>query len=186
MQDPGTEVLISADSHVMEDPSMWAHRLPAGLRDRAPDYRHLQGGNSFQAHPGGSDPAERLKEMAVDGVSAEVLYPTVALDQFGIDDPELQEACFQVYNSWLIEYCSHAPDRLVGVPCISLYNVDSAVRELKRCRAAGLRGALVWQIPPAQLSFATNHYERFWAAAQDLEMPVSLHILTGMRFRREA
>jgi predicted TIM-barrel fold metal-dependent hydrolase len=49
-------------------------------------------------------------------------------------------------------------------------------------RHAGLPGALVWQAPPPELSFATNHYERLWAAAQDLDVPISLHILTGRPF----
>jgi hypothetical protein len=31
-------------------------------------------GGLFQAHAGGWDPHERVKEMAVDGVSGEVLY----------------------------------------------------------------------------------------------------------------
>jgi predicted TIM-barrel fold metal-dependent hydrolase len=33
--------------------------------------------------------------------------------------------------------------------------------------------------PPDSLPFYMPHYERFWAAAQDLDMPVSLHINTG-------
>jgi len=38
------------------------------------------------------DPAERLKEQEADGVSAEVLYPTLGLTLFGLDDARLQEA----------------------------------------------------------------------------------------------
>ncbi len=40
----------------------------------------------------------------------------------------------------------------------------------------------MWQAPPPEFSFATNHYERLLAAAQDLEVPISLHILTGQPF----
>ena len=54
--------------------------------------------------------------------------------------------------------------------------------ELERCRTAGLPGAMVWQAPPPELSFASDHYERLWSAAQDLEVPISLHILTGHPF----
>jgi len=169
-------VLISSDSHVMEDHLLWQERLPAAMRERAPRYAEV---NASQAHPGGNDPRARVSEMAVDGVEAEILYPTLAMDQFGIADAALQEACFRVYNDWLIEYCAASPDRLFGIGCISLYDIDRALRELERCKNAGLRGALIWQVPPAELSFAGDHYERFWAAAQDLDLPVSLHILTG-------
>jgi hypothetical protein len=120
--------------------------------------------------------------MAVDGVSGEVLYPSFAMNLFGLQDAALQEACFRVYNNWILEYCSVAPDRLYGVSCIPTYDINHGVAELERCRKAVLLGALVWQAPPPELSFATNHYERLWAAAQDLEVPISLHILTGQPF----
>jgi predicted TIM-barrel fold metal-dependent hydrolase len=177
-----SELLISSDSHVIEDPDLWVQRLPAAFRDRAPRYEYRKQKQSSEPYPGGADPRARVREMAVDGVSGEVLYPTIASDQFGIEDPKLQEACFRVYNDWLIEYCAAAPDRLFGLACISVYDMESAVREMERCKNAGLVGALVWQVPMDGYSFATDHYERFWAAAQDLEMPVSVHILTGKPF----
>ena len=46
-------------------------------------------------------------------------------------DAELQEAAFNAYNEWLVEMCSAAPDRLVGLALISVYNVDHAVKELR-------------------------------------------------------
>ena len=132
-----TEVLISADSHVSEAGDLWATRLPAKFADAAPQFavrREDTGTGRFEGKTGGWDPNERLKEMAVDGVSAEVLYPTLGLRLFGLDDADLQEACFRVYNDWIIEYCSVAPDRLVGVGCVSMYDVDHAIAELERCK----------------------------------------------------
>src|SRR5262245_42466545 len=111
MAEPGGELLISADSHVVEDPGLWHERLPAALREQAPVFPERKVGGSFQAHPGGWDPSARLEEMAVDGVSGEVLYPSLAMNLYGITDPTLQEACFAVYNDWIIEYCSVAPGR---------------------------------------------------------------------------
>jgi predicted TIM-barrel fold metal-dependent hydrolase len=178
----GEELLISADSHVIEDPHFWENRLPASFKDQAPVFPERQVGGAFQAHPGGWDPHERVKEMAVDGVSGEVLYPSFALDLFGLQDAALQEACFRVYNDWILEYCAVAPDRLFGVACIATYDIPHGVAELERCRTAGMPGAMVWQAPPPELSFATDHYERLWGAAQDLEVPISLHILTGQPF----
>jgi predicted TIM-barrel fold metal-dependent hydrolase len=171
------EILISADSHVIEDSELWVKRLPAALRDQAPRYRpeELTG---FTTHPGGSDPNERIKEMEIDGVSAEVLYPTLALRLFALTDPELQEACFRVYNDWLLEYSQVAPERLVGVACISTWDVGHAVAEMERTRKAGLRGALIWEVPHPDLPFRSEHYDPLWAAAQDLDMPINLHILT--------
>jgi predicted TIM-barrel fold metal-dependent hydrolase len=178
-----TELLISADSHVVEDPELWKRQLPAAFRESAPSYPALSVGGPFQAHPGGHDPRERIKEMATDGVSGEVLYPSLAMDQYSLEDARLQETCFRVYNDWIIEYCAAAPDRLFGIAMVSTYDIDQAVAELQRCKRAGLRGAMIWQAPPEELAFSTDHYDRFWAAAQDLQMPVNLHILTGAPYR---
>jgi predicted TIM-barrel fold metal-dependent hydrolase len=176
------EVLISADSHVSEDPELWLKRLPTAMRDQAPRFPPRHVGGHFQAHEGGWDPNARVQEMQIDGVSAEVLYPSLAMDLFGLSDAALQEACFQVYNEWIVEYCSVAPERLTGLAVIATFDADHAVKELTRARKAGLRGAVLWQAPPVELSFASDHYERVWAAAQEMSMPISLHILTGHRY----
>src|SRR5438094_8715162 len=127
-----TELLISSDSHVSEPGDLWVERLPAKFRDVAPKFAGGQnrGTGRFEGKQGERDPNERLKEAAEDGVSAEVLYPTSGLRLFGLDDPDLQEACFRVYNDWIIDYCAAAPDRLWGVGCISVYDIDHAIAEL--------------------------------------------------------
>ncbi len=209
---PATDLLISADSHVLEPADLWTTRLPSAYRDRAPRVYYdaareswLFGGpdvppqpiaSSFvagvaldqlpameragyaAARPGGWDPAARLADMAQDGVSAEVLYPSLGLFMYWIEDGAFQAACFRAYNDWLIEYCAAYPDRLVGVAMIALWDAAAAARELRRCHAAGLRGALVWERPPAARAFTLACNDPFWAAAAELAMPVSLHILT--------
>ena len=172
-------IIISADSHVMEPVDLWKKGVPEKYRDAAPLFPPHKLGEGFQQREGGHDPNARIKEMEVDGLSAEVLYPTLMLKLFALEDAGLQEACFRVYNDWLIEYCSINRERLVGVAAISVYDIDHAVKELERCRKAGLKGALVWQAPHPDLPFNSKHYDRLWAAAQDLETPISMHILTG-------
>ena len=177
------EVLISADSHTMEHPDLWKERLELRFRGQAPQFTANEV-SGFAAHPGGNDPSERIKEMGEDGVSAEVLYPTLGLRLFGIQDAKLQEACFRVYNDWVMEYCKVAPDRLVGVSMISTYDIDEAIKEVERTAKGGLKGALVWQVPPADLPFTSDHYDRLWAAAQEADVAISLHILTGFGYSK--
>src|SRR5206468_2598118 len=93
------------------------------------------------ARPGGWDPKARLEDMAVDGVSAEVLYPSLGLGLYWIEDPAFQEACFRAYNDWLIEFCAATPDRRrqLRVPdATALRDPALAVRLdlLRRARAA--------------------------------------------------
>lgn len=179
---PETDVLISADSHVMEPADLWARQLGAKLRDEIPTYSEDPNVNKFSEHSGGQDPSMRIGEMARDGVSAEVLYPTRALDQFGILNGALQEASFRIYNEWLEEYCAVAPDRLFGVACISVFRIEEAIREAERAKKAGARGLMIWQSPPQEMSFSGDYYYPLWEAAQALDMPVSLHVVTGAPF----
>ena len=174
------EPLFSSDSHVIEPDGLWKRELPSALRDRAPDMGGKRGGD----HPGAMEKTERVKEMTADGTIGEVLYPTHGLRVLSLEDTELEEACCSVYNDWLIDYCQAAPDRLVGLAMLSVYNVEHAVHEMERCRQAGLRGVTIWQVPHPDLPFTSDHYDRFWAAAQDTDMPVSLHILSGFGYSR--
>lgn len=131
------------------------------------------------ARPGGWDPFERMKDMVTDGVAAEVLYPSLGLGLFCLEDAGLQEALFRTYNDWVIDYCQKVPDRLFGIALISMFDIDHALAEMERCKKQGIVGTMIWQVPHAKLPFTSDHYERFWAASQDLELPVHLHILTG-------
>ena len=125
------------------------------------------------------DPAERLKEQDADGVSAEALYTSMGMLLFGLDDADLRAACFQAFNDWAAEYCSYDPKRLIGLGVISLEDIPAAVAELERIAKKGLHGALIWGVPPEDRPYSSREYDPFWAAAQDLQMPLSLHILTG-------
>src|SRR5215831_7594214 len=172
-------VIVSADSHVMEPVDLWKTRVLEKYREAAPLFPPHKLGEGFQQRAGGWEPNARIGEMEADGLSAEVLYPTLLLKMFALSDAGLQQACFRAYNDWLIEYCSVDRERLVGVPAISVYDIDNAVKELWRCREAGLRGALIWQAPHPDLPFHSKHYDKLWAVAQDTEAPISMHILTG-------
>jgi predicted TIM-barrel fold metal-dependent hydrolase len=174
------EFLFSADSHVIEPRDLWATQLPPGMREKVPP---MTGGGPYL--PGGQDPQQRTNEMKEDGVSTEVLYPTFGGRLFALDDAELQEASFRVYNDWLSDYCKVAPDRLLGVAMIPTYNIGHAIQELERCRKLELRGVQVWQAPHPDLPFSSDRYDPLWEAVQDAGMPVSLHIQTGHDYSKD-
>jgi predicted TIM-barrel fold metal-dependent hydrolase len=132
-----------------------------------------------RVRPGGFDPAARLRDQERDGVVAEVLYPSLALQLFRIRDPAFQAATFRAYNDWLAEFCAHAPDRLAGIALVPLHDVAAGVAELERCCGLGLRGALVWSSAPDDRPYSDPSYEPFWSAAEGARVPLSLHLGTG-------
>jgi predicted TIM-barrel fold metal-dependent hydrolase len=140
----------------------------------------LTKGTYADARPGGWDPAERLKDNELDGVEADVLYTTLGFRIFWLKDPVLQQDCFRVYNDWLAAYCSYAPTRMAGLALISLYDPHQGAEELGRCAKMGLKGAMIWCSPPENQPYSSEMYDPFWATAQELRMPLSLHAITGM------
>ncbi|HKY09495.1 MAG TPA: amidohydrolase family protein [Candidatus Binatia bacterium] len=134
------------------------------------------------AHRGGWDPTQRLEDMDRDGVAGDVLYTTLGFRMFWIRDAGFQRACFQVYNDWLAEFCRYSPRRLKGLGLISLYDAKAAAEDLADCAKKGLAGAVVWASPPEELPFYSEVYDPFWAAAQELAMPLSLHEFAGWQW----
>jgi predicted TIM-barrel fold metal-dependent hydrolase len=113
-------------------------------------------------------------------VGGEILHTTLGFRLFWLHDAKLQQECFRVYNEWLSEFCSYAPQRLVGVALMSLYDIDHACEDLRRAKAQVLCGAMIaLSPPPGSPDYSSPIYDPFWATAQKLEMPVVLHEITG-------
>ena len=133
------------------------------------------------ARPGGWDPVERLKDQDIDGVAAEILYSSLGLKVFGVNDPQLQGACLKVYNDWLAEFCAHDPRRLIGV---GLYSLDSLpdVSEVERCAKLGLKGILILASDAISIPYSDPRFDPLWRACSELNLPISLHkpLVSGM------
>jgi len=127
------------------------------------------------------DPAERLLDQDRDGVAAEVLYSSMGMLLFGLEDGGLRADAFRAFNDWALEYAGHDRKRLLPVALIALDDVDLAVAELERVARLGMRGAMIWSEPPAERPYSRPEYEPFWSAACDLGIPVSLHASTSRR-----
>ncbi len=149
----------------------------AGARFEAPET--ISGRGRFEdVHRGGYDPDQHLADMRLDGVSGEVLYPSQGLFYFRIADGALMSAIFRAYNDWLAEFCRTDPSRLKGIAMINVDDVGAATKELERAARLGLAGAMITELPLDDRRYDQPEYEPFWAAAQALDMPLSLHTAT--------
>src|SRR5262252_6349102 len=135
---------------------------------------------------GGYDPEQHLRDMALDGVAGEVLYPSQGLFYFKVTDPLLMSAIFRAYNDWLAEFCRTDPARLKGIAMINLDDVEDGTRELERAARLGLSGAMITEYPAEDRRYDQPEYEPFWAAAAALDMPLSLHTATRRQGKTRA
>lgn len=128
--------------------------------------------------PGASDPDRYLEANEADGVWASVIYPSQGLVLYSVPDSRIATLAMHSYNDWIAQFCSAHPDRLKGIGMLNVDDIDEAVREIARCRDMGLIGAMISVAPPAWGHYRLRQYDRLWSAAQDLAMPLSLHIGT--------
>jgi predicted TIM-barrel fold metal-dependent hydrolase len=125
---------------------------------------------------GGWDPHARLRDLDSEGIDVAVLFPSISFFFPEIDDLRLQAALCRAYNNWLADYCSAAPDRLIGVAMLPLADVDESVRELERTATKlGFRGAFVRPNPYAGRPIHHPVYTRFWDCAAELGVPITVH-----------
>ncbi|MGI9615788.1 MAG: amidohydrolase family protein, partial [Acidimicrobiales bacterium] len=152
----------------------------ADLNDPATHERIATGYDGFNA--GVMDPTIRLEEQQKDGIVGEVMYPSLSMFTFMIGDHEVRDAAFRNHNDWVIDYCSVDPDRLIGVGCLPLPDVDRAVAEIDRSAQRGVRGfAIPAHVDPAR-PYNHEDYDPFWARAEEYGVPLTMHVFTGETF----
>ncbi len=200
--------IISADSHIVEPPNLWTDYIAPAYRSRAPHIERLEGIDYFvcegerigppygycQAgmgevkdktwagvYKGGYEPKARLDDLARDGIDADVIYPSVGLRMYAMPDPELKNACFNAYNRWMGDFCKAFPDRLKALAMVDLADASRAAAELKEAKKHGLAGVMITVEPSETSVFGGKALDSFWATAQDLNMPVSMHVLSNQR-----
>jgi predicted TIM-barrel fold metal-dependent hydrolase len=124
------------------------------------------------------EPKARLEDMDFDGVDACFLYPSQRTMFFfmGNEDREFHLAGVRAYNDWLTqEFSSVDPERLFALAQMPNLGVDAMIEEMKRCKELGNRGVIISTWPSGKDDLLPED-DRFFAAAEDLEMPVSIHI----------
>jgi predicted TIM-barrel fold metal-dependent hydrolase len=132
--------------------------------------------------PGCYEVAARLEDMQIDGIYAQVLYPSVTLGgakTYG-NDPELQRFCVRAYNEWIGELCEQAPTQLFANAIIPTTGLDDAVDELEWAIKHGHRGAVISRMPNGSFDFSPAD-EAFFGLAQEARMPVAVHIGSFIR-----
>ena len=163
--------------------------LPVGRRGlagkdlRLPSTQQLMREGYKGLLAGATDPTARLADQDVDGVIGEVIYPSLFMALFSLRERDIVHAAFERYNDWVIDYCAENPQRLLPIACIPLPDIEVSVAELQRVADLGARGVAVPCQPPTGLPYHHSYYSPFWDAAQDVGLPISLHVHTGADWR---
>ncbi|WP_406386464.1 amidohydrolase family protein [Streptomyces sp. NBC_01618] len=130
----------------------------------------------------------RVAELESDGVVAEVVFPNTIPPFFPAasliapapskEEHEQRWAGLRAHNRWLVDFCDAAPGRRAGIAQILLNDVDEAVREIRRTKAAGLTGGILLPGAPPGSGIPELHsqaYDPIWAVCDELDVPVNHH-----------
>jgi predicted TIM-barrel fold metal-dependent hydrolase len=128
----------------------------------------------YEDHLASWQPAARLKEQDRDGVEAEVLFSSWARTFYSFTDGDFQRACFRSYNLWLHEFCQYNPKRLIGVPLLSVLNIETAVQDIREYAKLGFKGV---QLPSGfkEGAYYSSDYEPIWNALEETNMLAIIH-----------
>jgi len=150
----------------------------AGLNKEAGGVRRVIENFTWESWRGPWDPVARLRDMDIDGVKIEVLYPSMARNFYSLKGEEtpLQKAGLQAYNDWMTDYCKTAPKRLIGLGLLSALDVEWSMAEMKRCAKLGLKGIVLPSGLPEGLCYGDEAYDPLWQLAQDMNYPIHFHI----------
>ena len=198
------ENLISSDSHIREPTDLWSKALSRKFGERTPrvvkNPNGLRGDffyngigltkigeveQEFARHfpdlgNAAFDPVARVAFQKKANIAAEVLNPTQMSNIMPGKDVEMIRAAAQVLNDFMIDFVAQDRRRLIGNGVVPMHDVDWAIKEAERVRKAGLAGLLINIMAPEGCPpYRDRSYDRFWAAASDLGIPLTLHIITG-------
>jgi predicted TIM-barrel fold metal-dependent hydrolase len=132
--------------------------------------------------------AERLADMDIDGVDAEILFPPQrTVGHFlGDEDDSFVLAGIEAYNNFLWEeFCAPDRERLIGMAQMPSTGIDDAVDALRKAKARGFKG-VVTSCWPSGGDSISDADDPFWAAASDEGIPVCIHINLASRRARQS
>ncbi len=141
---------------------------------------------------GSLDPDARLKDMDADGITSEVIFAGAqngnelpwmgGFDAGSVEnDPELRAVGSHIWNAWLADFTSVAPERLLGVMQIPIWDIDAAIEEVKWGAEHGLRAINLAAPRPDYPAYNEDVYEPFWATVEEVGLPLVTHSASGER-----
>jgi predicted TIM-barrel fold metal-dependent hydrolase len=136
-------------------------------------------GTSYEnMRQGAFDGKARIDEQDIDGVDAEVLYPSqrTMAAFMAQPDSDYHLAGLEAYNQWMWEDFSAADrDRLIGLYQIPGVDIETSVNRLKEAKKLGAKGVIISALPSGNKDLSRED-DPFWAVAEEAELPVHIHV----------
>lgn len=199
---PKNHYVLSADSHVMEPPTLFKDSLPASLSRHAVQavkegeflitrteekvlHRIRVGLKDERAlipdRKGLREIPGRIEDMDREGIDAEICFPSLGLWLFSLGDPEAEAASCRIYNDWNHTFLKDYPTRFVRCGMIPVLDLSNALEELRYLHARGYTAAMIPAAVPNDVpKYNDERWDPVFALASELEIAFVMHTGTGL------
>jgi len=157
---------------------------------RPPDEWGLEPTTYDEFRRGCYDVDERVKDMNANGVLGSLNFPSFPrfcgqlFAETAAHNPELAKAVVEAYNDWHLEaWVGAYPDRFIMCALPMLWDAELTAAEIRRLAAKGCH-AVTFSMNPHALglpSFHADAWDPVWAACQETETIVCMHIGSDSR-----
>ncbi len=99
---------------------------------------------------------------------------------YQVEDLDIVKATFSLYNDWIAELLQRAAARASSpsAACSSMTSTRRS-RRWSAARRWGYVGICIPATAPPDHLYSDPWYDKFWAAAQEMRLPLNMHIFTG-------
>ena len=153
----------------------------------------LRGVSYDEMRPGCWRLADRLSDMDINGVEAQLCfpnYPRFCGQQFlWGKDRDLALLSVRAYNDWMVEeWCGESGGRQIPLCLIPLWDAQMAADEVRRNAARGVRAVAFSELPTYLdlPSIYTGYWDGFFAACEETSTVVCMHIGSGTKTPKAA
>ena len=204
MADTHADLLISADAHIGESAAL-RERLPEHMRERM---RLLVAGRNgdhdvevngavqprsswktlstrdkeleFRSDPSlGANLDRRMRDMAREGVDAQVIFPNIGLDFGGSHQSEAYARVFaSTYNDHVHEVFAPQSKRFKPAGMLPTDDVADTVAEATRCIEKGFATLFLPCVVPWQ-PYRLDVWAPLWALVEEARIPLTFHVFSG-------
>ena len=211
---PNKYLMISSDTHANEPGNLWAERIDAKYKDRLPKMwiddkgiqwrkmeaseqadrlvlARLEGEDLARSKAGatatekGPSVDQRLKDLEMDGIDGEIIFPGKGLGMWYTFDPAFAHAQCEVYNTWAWETFGPHIDRLSPAAALATGDIPATIKEVERCLKLGFRHFTLPCKPlfgppkTNELNYNKIDFDPLWAMFVEADVPVTFHVSTG-------
>lgn len=200
--------IFSADGHVREPDSLFTNGLPASLREQG-IYTKKEGDHALTfagdkllhrlrinraqssegeranfGRPnlrGPRDLDARMEDLAKEKIDAEIVFPTMGMFTFLLENRDAEIGSCQLYNDWIHGYFAGHYDRFVRCGVLPIRNFDDTIAEMERLAKLGFTSAMLpSHMPQGVPNYNDPVWDRVFDTAQRLDIVMVLHTATGL------